>query len=315
MRTVHYAYCDFGGYDLGLARLGGPGLGNMLFPWARFVCGARDQQLRKLQPTWSCVKLGPLIRRERDKRFYGDLFVAPSDYVGGWRRLLVLYRTPRASEDELARPALRTRTTLFEFSGMGSFFAPFLERHELLRSELLRIVAPRVRAAVDRLVTRPFVGVHVRLGDFQAPNSVDKIESGAVNKRIPLPWFRECIARLRPLIGELPVFVFSDGQDDELRELLAVPGVQRASAGSSAGDMLALSRARLLIASGSTFSMWASFLGRMPVIWHKGQLRCRLYPRSPDAEIEVGSDFCFPEPFRALVRRSQASEPSLARAG
>jgi hypothetical protein len=43
----------------------------------------------------------------------------------------------------------------------------------------------------------------------------------------------------------------------------------------------------LLIASGSTFSMWASYLGRMPVIWYKGQLRQRLYYESPASEIEI----------------------------
>jgi len=33
--------------------------------------------------------------------------------------------------------------------------------------------------------------------------------------------------------------------------------------------------------------MWASYLGRMPVIWYPGQLRQKLYLEKPNAEIEV----------------------------
>ena len=37
--------------------------------------------------------------------------------------------------------------------------------------------------------------------------------------------------------------------------------------------MLAISSTRLLIAAGSTFSMWASFLGNISTIWFPGQMR------------------------------------------
>ena len=37
--------------------------------------------------------------------------------------------------------------------------------------------------------------------------------------------------------------------------------------------MIALSECKLIISSGSTFSMWASFIGQNPTIWFPGQMR------------------------------------------
>ena len=44
----------------------------------------------------------------------------------------------------------------------------------------------------------------------------------------------------------------------------------------SISDMIGLSQSKLLIASASTFSMWASFLGQNHTIWFPGQMRQNL---------------------------------------
>jgi hypothetical protein len=80
--------------------------------------------------------------------------------------------------------------------------------------------------------------------------------------------------------------VFSDGTDEELAALLALPAVQRRDYGSGLGDMLGLSRSKLLIASGSTFSMWGSYLGQVPTIWHPRKLLQHVLLEHPDREIE-----------------------------
>ena len=64
------------------------------------------------------------------------------------------------------------------------------------------------------------------------------------------------------------------------------PAVRRVDYGSSLGDMLGLSRSRLLIASGSTFSMWGSYLGQVPAIWHPGKLLQHVLIAQPEREIE-----------------------------
>jgi hypothetical protein len=70
----------------------------------------------------------------------------------------------------------------------------------------------------------------------------------------------------------MPAFVVSDGRDEELADLLGEPHVRRAGIGSAIGDILLLSRARVIIGSGgSSFSAWASFLGERPIVTIPGQ--------------------------------------------
>ena len=55
-------------------RLGGPGLGNLLFPFARAIIYSNKNNIPLINPTWPNIKVGPVLRNERDKRFYIDLF-------------------------------------------------------------------------------------------------------------------------------------------------------------------------------------------------------------------------------------------------
>ena len=52
----------------------GGGLGNLLFIFARSIVLAEKINSQIIWPTWPSIKVGPWIRREKDKRFYGDLF-------------------------------------------------------------------------------------------------------------------------------------------------------------------------------------------------------------------------------------------------
>ena len=65
----------FSKIDLFDFRLGGPGLGNLLFPWARGVIFARKNNIPVLSPNWKTFKIGTYLRSEKDKRTYNDLFV------------------------------------------------------------------------------------------------------------------------------------------------------------------------------------------------------------------------------------------------
>jgi hypothetical protein len=91
--------------------------------------------------------------------------------------------------------------------------------------------------------------------------------------RTPVSWFSKALASLRQQLGRsTPAFVVSDGNRDDLAELLDEPAVQLVQTGSAIGDLLALSRARILLASGgSSFSAWAAYLGEIPSIAKPGQ--------------------------------------------
>jgi hypothetical protein len=152
----------------------------------------------------------------------------------------------------------------------------------------------------------PDVAVHVRLGDFQTATAAAAGHGKPVtNTRIPLDWYADVIRGLRLHLGTLRVEIFSDGTDKELEQLTSLPNVSRKTFGSSLADILALSTSSILVASGSTFSMWASFLGRQPVVWHPGRrLQPLLYER-PAAEVESIGQFerAFVEECRLSLRK------------
>jgi len=107
------------------------------------------------------------------------------------------------------------------------------------------------------------------------------------NSVLPLEWYIGALKAVRTRAGrDVPAQVFSDGSDEELAGLLALPAVRRMDYGSGLGDMLGLSRSRLLIASGSTFSMWGSYLGQVPAIWHPQKLLQHVLIEHPEREIE-----------------------------
>jgi hypothetical protein len=167
------------------------------------------------------------------------------------------------------------------------FLAPAVPYQELVCPELLRIVRPERKRAIGTGFS-PDIAIHVRLGDFVYG------DSSRGNRRIDLDWYVGILRRLRENLGSMSVALFSDGTDEELAELLAIDGVRRVTFGSSIADMIGLSRARIFIASGSTFSMWASYLGQMPTVWFPKRLH---HPILKDSRREVMTPLDLPEEF------------------
>lgn len=301
---MDYSYAKLGSYDLGAFRLNGPGLGNLLFPWARFIVATYKHGLQPIAPTWPQFKFGPLIRRETDGRFYVDLFITPANQIHGIRKLFLLHTLPKIREEQAQSMLLNTnndnrRPRLIVFEGPGNYLREILKDHDLVRRELLRITLGKHKTGLEQDFSNS-ISVHVRLGDFKQ-----------WSLQTPLSWFVNAVREVRKIKGaEVPVHIFSDGTDDELRPLLALPGVRRTGFGSSVADLLALSCANTLIASGgSTFSIWASYLGRMPVLWPPGTNYYKLYYDDPTLEVEykVG------EPLPAhIVKRSAKQQGQLA---
>lgn len=291
--------------DLGVVRLGGVGLGNLLLPWARAVVQARLHSLPLVWPTWVQIKPRHLLRTQADGRTYLGAFQRPSEYLGGRRRLLALLSWRRYEEDRLEEALVDrgARSALVTFSGIEGLFGPLRAHRELVARELWRIAHPRQRAMATS-TSAGSIAVHVRLGDFAVPTKGELRRGGGY--RIPLSWYLGRVRALQDRLSGAPVRVFSDGSDAELRELLLLPGVRRATHGSPLSDLLALARARVLVASASTFSMWASFIGGMPTIWYPGQLRADLYAGREGRAVELEETQPIPEEFwRAIEEPSE----------
>lgn len=310
---MNYWFPRFDGLDLLLFRIGGPGLGNLLLTWAK--CHIRSETLggRVIRPTWPQIKVGPILRRERDVRWYGDLFCASEHEVGGSERLRLLGRLPRVTE-----PPSVQRPAVVEVRGIAGLFSELIGHHRLIDDRLRATVRPSILARTSRR-TLPAVAIHVRLGDFAAGPHAPVAGAGPTNTRIPLTWYRDVILQIRGQLGEVqPVLVFSDGSDEELDLLLRLPRVARRKSEDALSDLLEMRSCSALIASGSTYSMWASFLGQMPTVWYPGQMR-HCFIADPGAEIEYGGQEAISREFvdrighRAALH-ARAADPSTAEA-
>ncbi|MDX1380647.1 MAG: hypothetical protein R3233_05975 [Xanthomonadales bacterium] len=279
-----FAYPRLSKTDLLFVRIGGDGLGNLLFKWARCLATAERHGWRMIWPTWQSIKPKNWRVNPYDHRTYFDLFRPTERYVTGWRKPWYLVRYRLIGEQQaLAEGA--PPGSVVQFQGIADKFAPFLRDQALVCDELLRIARPPHLAALSEPSGAP-IAIHVRRGDFVQQASYDDMVN-TDNSALPLDWYIAALQAVRAAARrDLPAWVYSDGTTEELAPLLALPAVQRRDYGSGLGDMLGLSRARLLIASGSTFSMWGSFLGQVPTLWHPGKLLQHVLLEAPEKEIE-----------------------------
>ena len=253
---MKYTFASLGCLESIGFRLGGAGLGNLLFPWARSLVYAKRNNSTCISTTWKTLKVGPFFRNEKDKRFYSDLFIDSG--ISGLQKFYLLNFSKNVKI----------------FKGMDGLFTEFLHEQNYIKKELFNITNPTY---LNAICNHPSDGiaVHIRMGDFLEVNDEKKLRDGKWNYRIPLIWYIETLKKIRAY-KEMPVYIFSDAEDNALKEILGLPNTFRMYYGSSIADMLALTKNKILIASSSTFSMWSSFLGQIPTIWFPGQHRQKI---------------------------------------
>jgi len=273
---MKYTFVSLGRLESFGIRLGGAGLGNILFPWANAIVYAKDNSLIRIQTTWRSLKLGTFIRKEKDKRMYSDLF-SGRDGIGGLRKFFLLNFSNKVKF----------------FSGMDKLFDPFKHEHDFVKSELLRIINPSHITQANKFDGNS-IAIHIRMGDFSVPDTENILREGGWNYQLPIGWYKSIITKIREF-SKLPIYIFSDAEDVCLKEILDLEGCTRVHFGSAISDMIALSNARLLVASASTFSMWASFLGQTSTIWFPGQMRQKIIKESSLFEGEIDYNDRLPE--------------------
>ena len=235
------------------------GLCNMLNVWARAYLWAKDHNAKLLAPNWSkFFRLGPLLRGEKDKRFYIKQFLNRG-YVKGLKRLSLLCFLKHIPESSSGA----TSRGIVIFSGQGRDLLDVCERREELKAELLAQASREIRRRLGQL-PNDFMAVHIRKGDFKR-----------INRTLPESYYVRGIKLACEWNPTLPVLVFSDAVKNELSFLNEVGSdlIKRLVIMKSAPalfDLLALSKAKVLICTnGSSFSEWAACLGSMCTIWSK----------------------------------------------
>lgn len=261
------------------ARLPRAGLGNILLVWAQALVFARLKGLPLVTSGWGQIYVGPVLRRERHRRYYGRYF-ASLDSIPAKQKLLSLFSHRRIHEPDVRKASeYPVDGRLYIFTRVPHWSDPFgqiRDQRELVRASLRQMIRPHLHEQLARL-ERPWVGVHIRMGDFRPLQPGEDFSKVGI-VRTPLSYFSELIAGIRSIHGtDLPVMVFSDGHDDELREILQLPNVRRASRQADVLDLLLLAQSRLVIASaGSTFSYWGGFLADAPLLLHPDHIHAPL---------------------------------------
>src|SRR5262249_41653050 len=105
---------------------GRAGLGNMLFPWARAEVFRQVHKVPMLATQWTQPKIGPLLRGEKDLRYYVGLF-DNAGQIGGLRKFLILRRAEKVAQKDaeafMAAGGSKTKKpTVVVFSGWEGWF-------------------------------------------------------------------------------------------------------------------------------------------------------------------------------------------------
>jgi hypothetical protein len=270
------------------------GLGNMLLVWARAVLYAKINDLPIMAPSWWQFRVGPYLRGERDKRNYSSLFHT-KNYINKWNWLFL--NLLKQEKHDNPAPLLidleslkQNSSHVFVFDLLphwSNYFEYLNEYQPLIKQKLLADIQPLILKEIEDRPA-PEIGIHLRMGDFRAVQTGEDLPLGG-NVRTPLEWFVRIINCVRSLGYDVPITVFSDAHDNELKEILSLPGVFRSPKDNALSDMITLSKSRILVtSSGSTFSAWASYLGQCPTIYYPSQFQSTVFPESIRGKVFEG---------------------------
>ncbi len=297
---MKYVYPKLSARDWMIFRVGGSGLGNIMFTYARALAYAEKNGCKLIWPTWPSFILGPLLRGEKDKRFYTKLFRNKSGHISGSEKIKLLRRCEKISEKE-ALAGADCEGKIIVFSGMDDCFLPVLEDSKLIYEDIKRNLHPRNKKALEFDGSKS-IGMHVRLGDFTR-STWEEVKAGKHNSSIPIEWYVQMANELRKITGEsTKIYIFSDGTDKELKPLLELENTERISFGTAIGDILGLSKVDMFVASGSSFSMWARYLGRKTTIMLPGQEKQKILLDSEENK-EISALEHIPEQYYDIIKK------------
>ena len=240
------------------------GLGNLLLLWARARIFSEINNLPLVTSLWCGIRPGAWIRNEKRKRIYWGYFIEHhySKRFFAYISTFFLNKVidPLVDYQNSSNNSQRKVYIYQKVVTEDDLFSFIRDHREFIINELYRIIQPKLIKQLDNYIP-PFIGVHIRKGDFQYSNQIT-----------PNNYFISAIQAVRKSIGMVwPVTIFTDAEPAELSDILSLPHVNITSDKPDIVDLLLLSKSRVLILSqSSTFSYWAAFLSDAWVIKPRG---------------------------------------------
>ncbi len=156
--------------------------------YSRALIYAKKNNLQIIWPTWFSIHPGRIIKLKKDKRWYNDLFVNNSDYIGGWRKLVLLATKKKLQITQKIPDNLNDYSnTIFCFWGYYGHPLENIRNDSIILFEDLKRNLNKKNLIVFDYDYHNKIGVHIRLGDFLI-NQTNEI-STELNSRIPIQWY------------------------------------------------------------------------------------------------------------------------------
>ena len=241
-----------GAYTFPFFRIGGNGLANCLFVYAKAIVIAHRYGAKIIKPTWFNLSLGTYLRQEKDKRHYRNLIISQGEITGLKRLFTLIFKHKTTFEKTFAN----NQCSVLVVEGIYDFFKPLLGYQNLVSDYIIKHINPSLLFDVNKFDFKGCVAIHVRLGDFP------------MERRVPIKWY---IEKIKGLNNYSRFLLFSDGSNEELKEILNIQGVQRVYFGGAIQDIIAISRCSYIIGSDSSFSAWGAYLGQVPCTFYRLQ--------------------------------------------
>lgn len=232
-------------------RIGGNGLANCLFVYAKAIIIAHLTGAKLISPTWFNLSIGTYLRKQADKRHYLGLIDTGDEISGIKKAYLLVAKKKTLNLDEFQKK----EAEILIVEGIYDFFTPLIDYQDVVSKYILSHINKSLLSKINQFDFNNTVAVHIRLGDFPA------------SRRIPMDWYKKEIIKHT----DSKILIFSDGTDKELKELLELPNTQRVFFGGAIQDIVAISRCSYLIGSDSSFSAWGAFLGQVPCSFYRLQ--------------------------------------------
>jgi hypothetical protein len=240
-----YAYPRFNGFDFYFFRLGGPGLSNMLFAWAKAKIDVKNTGILLIKPTFT--NLYGLF----NDRNYSYLTIDKNS-ISGIKKLYILI--------------FKRRLVNYHDIGTVGDFSILKHHKSFLTNNLIQLLNSKKRQELLKFESE--ISIHLRRGDFIESN-IDKV---GVNERTHIKWYLELINQInKNYEDKVKISLFSDGTKEEIKELIGFPNVKLESSKNALFDILRISKSKIIITSSSSFSLWACFLqdNKNISIWNK----------------------------------------------
>jgi len=250
-------------FDFGICRSPGPGLGNLMFPFARSIIGSHGEDNILISPTWTQLKIGPFLRREKDKRIYFKEFLGRN--LLEWKNWFRAKFLPKVDESRLASDLTQYDNYVVHYEGMGNYFRDIYDGRDLIKAWIDR------NAKKDGEISQVYnIACHVRLGDFRSEEDLES-KSGHVVRQ-SWDWYRNSINEAVKLsnVPHPKIYLFTDESHDTVVEQLDLPyELIKDPSRNAITALINMSRANIIVTSRSTFSQWAAFMSEGLAIWNQ----------------------------------------------